>query len=466
MTDRTLTVAPSAAADHPAIVDNGRVVPYGELRGLVATVARRLGDSPGVVGVSATHSLETIVGLYGVWAAGGTYCPVDPAFPASRQEAMLAGCQWWLTPDGLTPLAPGPGPDDIAYILFTSGSTGDPKPVLTPRRAIGTTVASLCRLFELTPADRVLQFASLNWDTCFEEILPTLATGATLVLDRDAHCGSLRRFLRLVERERVSVLDLPTAFWHELVTHLHEEGAGLPGCVRLVIIGGEAANPARLRDWSALDTGHARLLNTYGCTETTLITHAIELPCADGTVPLGFPLPHVVERLADDTKDGCGELLVGGPSVAAGYRDRKSDRFIELDGERFFRTGDRVRRRSDGALLPAGRVDAEVKIRGIRVDPSEVEAHIGGHPGVRAVAVCGVRVADHTSLVAFVVAQPPTVASGLPASIVDHLRTRVPAHLIPSRIAVVGDLVYTASGKLDRRAIADRYQLKETSRDR
>jgi len=166
-----------------------------------------------------------------------------------------------------------------------------------------------------------------------------------------------------------------------------------------------------------------------------------------------------VEHLGDDS-----ELLIGGPSVAAGYRDRKSDRFVELDGERFFRTGDRVRRRADGALLPAGRVDAEVKIRGIRVDPSEVEAHITGHPGVRAVAVCGVRVADHTSLVAFVVARPPTVASGLPASVVDHLRRRVPGHLIPSRIAVVADLVYTASGKVDRRATADRYQGVENDR--
>jgi hypothetical protein len=162
MTDRPLTVAPSAAADHPAIVDNGREVSYAELRGLVATVARRLGDRPGVVGVSATHSLETIVGLYGVWAAGGTYCPVDPAFPAGRRDAMLAGCQWWLTPDGLTSLTPGPALDDIAYILFTSGSTGEPKPVLTPRRAIDTTVTALGRLFGLTPADRVLQFASLQ----------------------------------------------------------------------------------------------------------------------------------------------------------------------------------------------------------------------------------------------------------------------------------------------------------------
>ena len=464
MTDWPLTVAPLAGSDHPAIVDNGRVVSYSELRGLVSALARRLGDRPGVVGVSATHGLSTIVGLYGVWRAGGTYCPVDPAFPPPRRTAMLAGCQWWLTPDGVSSLGAGDGLVDIAYVLFTSGSTGEPKPVLTPRRAIAATVASLCELFELTPADRVLQFASLNWDTCFEEILPALATGATLVIDRDAHAGSFRRFLRLLERERITVLDLPTAFWHELVTHLREEPASLPGSVRLVIIGGEAANPVRLRDWTALDTGHARLLNTYGCTETTLITHAIDLPSADGTVPLGHALPHVVERIDNSSDGDDGELLIGGPAVAAGYRDRPSDRFVEVDGQRFFRTGDRVRRRSDGALLPLGRVDADVKIRGIRVNPSEVEAHISDHSGVRAVAVSGVRVADHTALVAFVVPREPTVASGLPAGIVAHLRQRVPAHLVPSRIAVVPDLLYTASGKVDRRGTADHYQGVENDR--
>ena len=136
-----------------------------------------------------------------------------------------------------------------AYVLFTSGSTGEPKPVLTPGDAFGTTVAALAELFELTADDRVLQFASMNWDTCFEEILPTLTVGAALVFDDEAHTGSFRRFLRMVEERRISVLDLPTAFWHELVRHLAEDDDPLPACLRLVVIGGEAASPARLADW-------------------------------------------------------------------------------------------------------------------------------------------------------------------------------------------------------------------------
>jgi nonribosomal peptide synthetase protein VioO len=299
----------------------------------------------------------------------------------------------------------------------------------------------------------VLQFASLNWDTCFEEILPTLTAGATLVLHGDAHSGLMRRLLRLVERERITVLDLPTAFWHELVGHLRDEGAPLPGCVRLVVIGGEAASPARLAEWHARPTGHARLLNTYGCTETTLITHAMDLDrdaaAAGGRVPVGRALPHVVERV-----DADGELLVGGPSLAAGYRGpagATAARFVELGGVRLFRTGDRVSRRADGALEVVGRLDDQLKIRGIRVDPAEVEAHIAAHPVVSAVAVGGLGVADHTVLAAWVVPRAPADPGELAAGIVDHLRTRVPAHLIPSRITVVPDLVYTASGKVDRR---------------
>jgi amino acid adenylation domain-containing protein len=463
----------AAAQSHPdraAVVHNGTVVSYEELAGRVDEVARRLGPGPGVVGVLASHTPATVAALLGVWAAGGAYCPVDPAFPAPRRESMLAaaGCRILLDPDVRAgqPAAPADGapptrPDDLAYTLFTSGSTGSPRPVLTPHRAIGAAVASLRALFDLNPADRVLQFASLNWDTCFEEILPTLTTGAALIQHDDAHSGLFPRVLRMIERERVSVLDLPTAFWHELVGHLRDEGAPLPAGVRLVVIGGEVASPARLADWRALGTGHARLLNTYGCTETTLVTHAIDLhgpaatatsggaTSADSRVPIGTALPHVIEQIS-----GAGELLIGGPALAAGYRGMpaaQSARFVTVAGRRFFRTGDRVSRRPDGALVHEGRLDDQVKIRGVRVDPAEVEAHIAAHPVVSAVAVTGVGVADHTVLAAYVVARPHADTAGLGERIVAHLRTRVPAHLIPSRISVVADLVYTASGKVDRR---------------
>jgi amino acid adenylation domain-containing protein len=447
-------------------VDNGRQLSYAQLAGRAAAVARRLGPRPGVVGVAATHCADTVAAMLGVWSAGGAYCPVDPAFPEPRRRTMLAaaGCRYTLDPrtGSLSPHANADNdPDGLAYTLFTSGSTGEPRPVLTPDRAIGTVTAALRELFGLTPDDRVLQFAALNWDTCFEEILPTLTAGACLVFHPDAHTGSFHRFLRMVDRERITVLDLPTAFWHELVTHLVDERAPLPGCVRLVVIGGEAASPARLADWRGLATGHARLLNTYGCTETTLITHAIDLhgpataadEAAAARVPIGWALPHVVEHISE-----AGELLIGGPSLAEAYRgqpEQTRQRFVTVNGQRFFRTGDRVSRRPDGALVHEGRLDGEIKIRGIRVDPAEVEAHIAGHPAVSAVAVTGLRVADHTVLAAFVVARPHAATAGLAANILDYLRGRIPAHLIPTRIRVVTDLVYTASGKVDRHRIKE-----------
>jgi nonribosomal peptide synthetase protein VioO len=459
--------AARAYPERAAISCNGRDLTYAEFEAMVLAVARRLGPRPGVVGVPATHSPDTIAGLLGVWEAGGAYCPIDPAFPAQRRQAMLAaaGCRTLLDADAQhASVVDGPAEEELAYILFTSGSTGEPKPVMTSRGAIAATIRSLPELFGLTPDDRVLQFAALNWDTCFEEILPALTTGACLVFHDDAYTGSFPRFLRMIESEQITVLDLPTAYWHELVNYLLEEGAPLPECVRLVIIGGEAVNPARLADWCTLYTEHARLINTYGCTETTLITHAVDLcgPLAmspgtawDSTsrVPIGRPLPHVVEHITDS-----GELLIGGPSLAMGYRglpQATNARFVTIGPDRFFRTGDRVSRMPDGTLVHEGRIDDEVKIRGVRVDPAEVEAHIAGHPAVSAVVVTGVRVADHTALAAYIVPRPLVGTAGLDARIIDYLRDRVPAHLIPSRIYVVADLVYTASGKVDRHRIKE-----------
>ncbi len=475
-----------AYPQRPAITFNGNEVTYAKLAALVLDLARRLGNRPGVVGVTATHSPGTIAALLGVWAAGGVYCPIDPAFPTPRRQGMLAVAGWQVLLDAgsqpasaadvelhantnepaderlLSDRADADQPADLAYILFTSGSTGEPKPVLTPHRAIGAATRTLRALFDLTVDDRVLQFASLNWDTCLEEILPALTSGACVVLHDDAHTGSFPRFLRMIERERVTVLDLPTAFWHELVTHLRDGGAALPACLRLVIIGGEAVSPARLADWRDLRAEHARLLNTYGCTETTLITHAVDLhgpgavglgTAGDTRVPIGRPLSHVVEHVTDE-----GELLIGGPSLALGYRGmpRATDeRFVTVGRHRFFRTGDRVGRLSNGMLAYEGRIDHEVKIRGVRVDPAEVEAHIAGHPAVSAVAVTGVSIADHTMLEAFVVARPLAGTAELDASIADYLRGRVPAHLIPGRIRIVPALVYTASGKVDRQRVRE-----------
>ncbi|WP_109509252.1 amino acid adenylation domain-containing protein [Nocardioides speluncae] len=429
------------AGDQAAVVHGDESVSYAELWRRVELAAREYGARPGVVRVATRHAPDTVVSLFGAWLAGGSYCPLDPRLPADHAARLLAG----TAAEAL--------PADTAYVLFTSGSTGRPKPVPVPHGAVDAVVPALRELFAITPEDRVLQFASLSWDTCFEEILPTLTGGATLVFDAEAHTGSLPRFLRMVARQAITVLDLPTAFWHELVHHLAETREPLPNCLRLVVIGGEAANPARLAEWHALDTARIQLLNTYGATETALITHAAELTGLTGAdVPIGTALPHVREHLTED-----GELWVGGPSLASGYLglpEETAERFVTCGGQRFYRTGDRVRR-AGPHLLHLGRLDAQVKVRGIRVDPGEVEAHLLAHPAVTAAAVTGVTVSERTVLAAYVVAT--AVAGDLPAELRSHLQDTAPAHLLPARIAVVPELVRTASGKVDRRATHERY---------
>ncbi|MFD0339547.1 amino acid adenylation domain-containing protein [Streptomyces sp. NPDC127117] len=476
--------------ENRAVEYDGNGLSYAELVRRVRATARELGPAPGPVGVLTDRSPATVVALLGVLAAGGTYCPVDPAFPAARQRALLeaAGCTKVLVtrpgtqvPDGWKPLElpdprslpdeepAGPSAEDEtdaevpAYTLFTSGSTGRPKPVLTSRQAIAASVASLRELFALTPADRVLQFASLNWDTCLEEILPALTTGATLVFHDEAYTGSMPRLLRAVDAAGVTLLDLPTAFWHELVRHLAEGDERLPDRVRTVIIGGEAVSPARLAQWRALATDGVRLINTYGCTETTLITHAVDLhgPAAPGPgawwgehgVPIGRPLPHVAEAIGPD-----GELAVAGPALATGYRNLPevtAERFVTRDGPegpvRWFRTGDRVSRRPDGHLVHEGRLDAEIKVRGIRVDPGEIEAHLTAHPAVGTAAVVGTRTGDRTTVTAYVVpGRAGTDADELVREVLRDLRATVPGHLVPHRVTVVPELVHTAGGKIDR----------------
>lgn len=242
-----------------------------------------------------------------------------------------------------------------------------------------------------------------------------MTTGATLVIDEAAYSDSFPRLLRALEQQQITVLDLSTPFWHELVRHHAADRSTLPVSLRLVVIGGEAVDPGWLAHWCRLDTEHIRLLNTYGCTETTLITHAVDIygprasattvqSCAARRVPIGRPLPHVVEHIGAES-----ELYIGGPSIAYGYRGQPvetRERFATLDsGDRFFRTGDRVAVAADGKVEMIGRRDHEVKVRGIRVDPAEVGSHLIGCPGVAGASDVGTTLAGCTALVAYVVAE-------------------------------------------------------------
>jgi nonribosomal peptide synthetase protein VioO len=324
---------------------------------------------------------------------------------------------------------------------------------------LSATVRALRDLFELSNEDRVLQFASLGWDTCLEEILPALTAGAALVFDDVAHCGSFPPFVRMLAERKITVLDLPTAFWHELVLFLHEEHARLPDSVRLVIIGGERVDPTRLRQWRELDLGKVRLLNTYGCTETTMITHAVQLSgpdtesgvaAAGADAPIGRPLPHVRDYVTD-----AGELLISGPGLATGYlglSELTDTAFPVADHgggpARWFHTGDLVTRGDGGLLYSRGRVDEQLKIRGVRVHPAEVEAQLHTHPDVTGAVVVGEQSPGGTALAAYVVAAGHITS----AEIKRFLRDQLPQQFVPTRVNFVKALAYTASGKVDRAA--------------
>ena len=462
------TAAATAFPDRTAVECDGTSISYRDLengiRRLAASCGRRGDGPPAMMAGLVAHTPGAVQFLLAVLAAGAVYCPVEAALPVVRRRAVadVLGVDHVfptepspVLPETGSRCAPSTRPTDPAYVLCTSGSTGTPKPVVVSRQALTVTVRALRHLFELVPSDRVLQFAALSWDTSLEEMLPALTSGAAVIFDDRARAGSLPNFVRMLADRRVTVVDLPTAFWHELVLFLHEERTRLPDSVRLVVIGGERVDPTRLRQWKELDVSGVQLLNTYGCTETTMVTHAVPLsgPGADATLegaPIGRPLPHVRDHVTAN-----GELLVSGPALASGYLgspELTAVRFPFADHghgtTRWFRTGDLVTRADDGLLHARGRADDEVKVLGVRIHPAEVEAQLLSHPAVAGAVVVGERRLGRTTLAAFVVLAGTVTATELKG----YLRERLPSQFVPSQVKFIARLAYTPSGKVDRPA--------------
>ncbi|RLD12813.1 non-ribosomal peptide synthetase, partial [candidate division KSB1 bacterium] len=322
--------------------------------------------------------------------------------------------------------------------------------------------------YNYTPADRVLQFFSLNFDGAVEEIFPTLMSGATLVLRPNDVVMSVDELLDLAAKERLTVLDVPTAYWHELAFELDHYKKILPESVRLVITGGEAASPERYATWKKNVGDRVQWLNTYGPTEGTVIATIYD-PAANPdhdmlTMPIGAPLAndkiYIVDQNLNLTPIGVpGELCIGGLGVARGYLNRPDltaekfipDPFSQQPGARLYRTGDLVRWLPNGNIQFLGRIDQQVKVRGFRIEPGEIEAVLREIPGVKDVIVLAREdIPGDKRLVAYLVCDEPKPRV---QALREKLSAQLPDYMVPSAFVFLEAMPLTPNGKIDRRAL-------------
>ncbi|WP_267245903.1 amino acid adenylation domain-containing protein [Streptomyces sp. PR69] len=468
---------------------------------LLAGRLRRAGVGPDVpVGIHLHRSVELAVALFAVLKAGGACVPLDPAYPAERLAFVLGDVRApvLLTGTGLTDRLPAhtarvllveagdatppagaaaddegadtrtpPHPGHLGWIAYTSGSTGRPKGVPLGQGALAALARGIAGRLDLTPADRVLQFASVGFSVAAEEVLATWAAGACLVMDPEGELADSARLLALVERERVSVLQLTPSYWYEWLRELDGgQGPVAPSSLRLLVVGSEPVAVDRVADWCA--TG-VRLVQEYGATEATVSQLLYETQAGPEEIrgwdrlPIGTPLPgvraHVLDDRLEPVPDGeAGELYLGGPGVSRGYlglpaltADRfLPDPFTDRPGGRMYRTRDLARRLPGGALEFLGRIDYQLNVRGIRIEPGEVENAIGQFPGVlESVVLARPDDSGADQLVACVVWAGEPQVRGLRA----RLREVLPPALVPARFAALPALPLNANGKVDRQAL-------------
>ena len=486
--------------DAVAVVDDGQHLTYRELNrraNHVAHYLRGLGMNPeDIIGLCVDRSLHTIVGLLGILKSGAAYLPLDPMYPQLRLDFMIKESQ---APVLITQqrhaarFRHGPGcitvcldthwniisatndanpksavrAENLAYVIYTSGSTGRPKGIMVEHQSIVNYTRAASAAFMIGPEDRVLQFASLSVDTAAEEIFPCLTQGATLILRPDVMLDSITSFLQTVQTWALTVLNLPTAYWHALTNMLNAHALTFPSSPRLVIIGGEKALSDRLETWWKHAEPPIQLINTYGPTETTVVATMGELDIDTGEyeVPIGHAIRNVYAYVLDPNLQLApigvpGELYIGGAGVTRGYIHRpalSAEAFIPHPfsmepGARLYKTGDIVRYTMDGQMVFLDRHDRQVKLRGHRVELGEIESILNQHPLVQESAVLAQE--DHSGdkrLVAYVVLHQPSELAI--EQLQSDLRDRLPDPMVPATYVRLKALPVTPGGKVNRLAL-------------
>ncbi|HEY0736692.1 MAG TPA: amino acid adenylation domain-containing protein, partial [Herpetosiphonaceae bacterium] len=517
-----------------ALIFDAEQMTYAELNRRANQLAHHLRHigvrQESLVAVCLHRSMDLVVALLATLKAGGCYVPLDPAYPAdrlrwmledtqtavivtsSRQQALLPAHSAHVlcldTDSALIDQEPTTSPESLssgaslAYVIYTSGSTGKPKGVGVGHAALVEHTVGIAELYELDPQDHVLEFASPSFDVSIEQILPTLISGACLVL-RSAELWSPDEFTHVITQKRLTVLNLPPVYYRAWMLALTEANTPFPQQPRLIIVGGEAFPPDTARLWRRLEHGATRLLNAYGPTETIITATLYDMSVAPeahallSSVPIGRPIvertAYVLDRAGAQVPIGVpGELYLGGSLLARGYLNRPDltatqfvpDPFSQIPGARLYKTGDLVRYLADGTIEFLGRVDQQVKMRGFRIELGEIEAVLATHPAVQTALV----VLRDERLVAYVVGEEPRTQNleprsteqgnkqtkeqteteipprlpqwerglggeGLASTLRAFLAEHLPEYMVPSTFVMLDALPLTPNGKIDRKAL-------------